>query len=109
MQRKHLQHLDFTETYRPAKWEDVIGQDAVLASLRPLLSAGRKRCFMFGGPAGVGKSSIAGLILTELRCQSFNRRQINAAEYSKIKQIRELLPGYNPIRGAAKMKKRSCG
>jgi DNA polymerase III subunit gamma/tau len=61
--------MELTEKYRPKTWEEVIGQELLLASLRrQLLSSRPARSLLFEGPTGVGKTSIAQISGRELLC-----------------------------------------
>src|SRR5437773_10519704 len=46
--------------WRPQKFDDVVGQQAVTRTLRNALSSGRlAQAFVFAGPRGVGKTTSA--------------------------------------------------
>lgn len=51
--------------YRPKTFDEVIGQDAVVRSLRGAIKAGTGKTFLFAGPSGTGKAQpLSSLILT---------------------------------------------
>jgi DNA polymerase III gamma/tau subunit len=56
------------DRYRPAKWEDVVGQDKVVARLRTLTTRGglSGRAYWLSGQSGTGKTTIARLIAAEV-------------------------------------------
>src|SRR5262245_24118284 len=56
------------DKYRPATWEDVVGQDKVVARLRALAGRGglAGRAYWLSGQSGTGKTTIARLIAQEV-------------------------------------------
>src|SRR5439155_21880948 len=59
--------VQLTEQYRPRIWEDVCGQDEVIATINTLRKRGLGgRAYVLTGKSGTGKSSIAKLIAAEV-------------------------------------------
>jgi DNA polymerase III gamma/tau subunit len=56
------------DKYRPATWDDVVGQDKVVTRLRTLAARGglAGRAFWLSGQSGTGKTTIARLIAAEV-------------------------------------------
>jgi DNA polymerase-3 subunit gamma/tau len=55
--------------WRPQRFDDVVGQQAVTRTLRNALTSGRlAQAFVFGGPRGVGKTTTARILARALSC-----------------------------------------
>ena len=62
------------QALRPSAWQDYVGQEKVLANLRVIIDAAKKRKdamdhILFSGPAGLGKTTLAVLVAKELGSQ----------------------------------------
>lgn len=80
--------------YRPQELEDVIGQDETVRSLKSLLSGGHlPHAFLFTGPSGVGKTTLARILATAVGCEPQNLLEIDAATNSGVESMREVLAG----------------
>ena len=56
-------------TWRPQKFDDVVGQQAVTRTLRNALASGRlAQAFVFAGPRGVGKTTTARILARAFNC-----------------------------------------
>ena len=80
------------QKYRPQTFEDVIGQEAVTRTLKNSILQGRiANAYIFCGPRGVGKTSIARLLSKILNCEKpMDKRPCNEC-YS----CREISQGNN--------------
>ncbi len=55
--------------WRPQRFDDVVGQQAVTRTLRNALASGRlAQAFVFAGPRGVGKTTTARILARALNC-----------------------------------------
>ncbi len=58
--------------YRPLLFEEVLGQEAVARTLVHAIETGRvAHAYLFSGPRGVGKTSMARILAKALCCQAF--------------------------------------
>ena len=56
--------------WRPQRFDDVVGQQAVTRTLRNALASGRlAQSFVFAGPRGVGKTTTARILARALNCE----------------------------------------
>jgi DNA polymerase III gamma/tau subunit len=77
--------------YRPKSFDQVLGQKATTLSIKKALKAGLSRAFLFIGPSGVGKTTLARLIAAHVGCSSDNILEVDAATYTGIDAMRELM------------------
>ncbi|MBI4642741.1 MAG: hypothetical protein HY743_03170 [Deltaproteobacteria bacterium] len=56
--------------WRPQNFEEVVGQEPITRTLQNAISQGRiAHAFLFSGPRGVGKTSVARILAKALNCQ----------------------------------------
>jgi len=55
--------------YRPQRFDDVVGQEAVVRTLKNAITSGQVRqAYLFAGPRGTGKTSMARILAKSLNC-----------------------------------------
>ncbi|HET6921848.1 MAG TPA: DNA polymerase III subunit gamma/tau, partial [Anaeromyxobacteraceae bacterium] len=111
--------------YRPATFEAVVGQDAIVRTLGNALASGRiAHAYLFAGPRGIGKTTTARLLARALLCPqrkgaapcgecavcrdaaaSVDIVEIDGASNRGIEEIRTLRENvkYSPARGRYKI------
>ncbi len=77
--------------YRPIKWEDVLGQEVVIKSIRKVLKNKLSRAFLLTGPSGTGKTTIARIAAAECKCEKQNIIEIAAAIYTGVDAMRQVV------------------
>lgn len=78
--------------YRPKHLDDVIGQDAVIKSIRKAIASSTPpHSFIFTGPAGVGKTTIARILAAGFNCGPGSIIEVDAASNSGVDAMKEVV------------------
>lgn len=120
-------YVGLARKWRPKIFDDVVGQPYAVDSLRLDVSTGRvKHAYLFSGPRGVGKTSMARILAKAMNCDKgptpapcgvcdrcraitegfdVDTVEIDAATYTKVENIRDLQEGFNrsPLGGKWKV------
>jgi DNA polymerase III subunit gamma/tau len=121
-----LEYLVLARKFRPQSFEDVAGQEHVVKTLRNAISQGHvAHAFLFSGPRGVGKTTVARILAKSLNCEkgptpipcnicsncreitdgsSLDVREIDGASNRGIDEIRELRENVKFAPAAARYK-----
>ena len=80
----------WTEKYRPYKFEDIIGQKENINRIKSLVEQKNIPHMLFSGPAGVGKTTTALVIVKELHKNNWrnNFLELNASDSRGIDTVR---------------------
>src|SRR5580765_8935066 len=79
--------------YRPDKFEDVIGQDEAVKSLKRVIKDNRAKTFVFTGPSGCGKTTLARILANTFaggKATQANIEEFDAATNSGADAVREV-------------------
>ncbi|HEV3433655.1 MAG TPA: replication factor C small subunit [Nitrososphaera sp.] len=86
-----LANLMWSERYRPKKLREVVNQKEIIKGISNLIKSPDIPHMLFSGPAGVGKTTTALCIATELLGDDWrkNTLELNASDERGIKMVRE--------------------
>lgn len=81
----------WTEKYRPDKFDDMVGQQEIIKRVRSLVQALNIPHLLFAGPAGIGKSTLALIVVKELFGSKWreNYLELNASDERGIDVVRQ--------------------
>jgi DNA polymerase III gamma/tau subunit len=77
--------------YRPSALEQVLGQSHIIPSLKRAVEDGRSHAFIFTGPSGVGKTTLARIVASMLGSSSHGVEEVDAATNSGADTMRDIV------------------
>src|ERR1044072_6247097 len=88
--------------YRPKSFDEVIGHDAAVKSLENSIAKGNSSAYLFTGPSGTGKTTLARITAGELGCNEVV--EVDAATNTGIDAMRDVTANlsYKPLGGGKK-------
>jgi len=92
MNRK--QHTLWVEKYRSQNLDSYVGNETIKKSIQQYLGQNDIQNFIFYGPAGTGKTTLAKLIVNNLDCDYL---YINASDERGIETIRDKVQGFASV------------
>ncbi len=97
-----MERIELYRRYRPTTLDQMVGNEATIKSLKAELENG-SHVFLFTGPAGCGKTTLARIIAKEVGAGDLSIKEINSAENRGIDTAREVQEQmrYNPSDGDA--------
>ena len=81
----------YVERFRPTSLEYYVGNEHIKEMVQKYLDQGDIQNFIFYGPAGSGKTTLAKIIVKNLDCDYL---YINASDENGIDTIREKVKGF---------------
>jgi len=91
---ENTNHSLLVEKYRPVKLKDYVGNESLKSSIASQLYNNDIQNFIFYGPAGTGKTTLAKLIIKNLDCDHI---YINASDERGIETIRDKVSGFASV------------
>ena len=92
--------MELYRKYRPAKFDEVVGNEMAIKTIRQELKHG-SHVFLMTGAAGTGKTTVARIMANYLKAGPMSVFEINSAENRGIDSAREIMEKmrYNPSDG----------
>ena len=106
-------HIPLPLKYRPMTFDDVVGQEHVVRTLRHAIGAGRvANAYLFIGPRGIGKTTLSRIFAKALNClspngvepcgacanceeiaagRSIDVTELDAASHNKVEDVRPII------------------
>jgi replication factor C small subunit len=95
------EHTLWVEKYRSQVLEDYVGNENIKKSIQQYLDQNDIQNFIFYGPAGTGKTTLAKLIVNNLDCDYI---YINASDERGIETIRDKVQGFASVNSFKSLK-----
>lgn len=100
--------MELNLKHRPKKFKEIFGNESVKESITSILSRDQENiphAFLFHGPTGTGKTTMARILATELGCPIDEILEYNTASMRGIDTIRNIIENcvYAPLSGYSKV------
>lgn len=104
--KKAMSNTALYRKYRPQNFNDVLGQEHIITVLKNAVKENRvSHAYLFAGPKGTGKTSVARILAKEAGCSGTDLLEIDAASSRGIDDVRSLREGvrFAPMQGKVKV------
>lgn len=100
--------LELYRAYRPLEFDDIVGNEEIIQSLRSVLARkeGIPSTFLFSGPSGCGKTTLARILAKRLGASGVrNLRELNISNTRGIDAARKIIENVRirPLGGGSKV------
>ena len=84
--------MNLITKYRPQSFDEVVGQAAVVRSLQSIVKKKDAQIFLFAGPAGTGKTTLARIVAKAYGCEDTQSAilELDAATFTGIDSMRSV-------------------
>lgn len=82
--------MNITETWRPKTLDKVLGQSHIIKGLTKIIEEKKHSTFLFEGPSGTGKTTLARICADMLGASGFDIEEFDAASNSGVEDMRAL-------------------
>lgn len=89
-----MQNSSLNTKYRPTTFDDVIGQDHITSSLKKVVADRRAKSFVFIGPSGTGKTTLARILANAFaggKLTQGNLDEVSAADHTGVNDMRDVI------------------
>ncbi len=84
--------MDLSLKFRPHSWQEVVGQQAIISILqRQVATKNWKNTYLFAGPHGCGKTTVARILANEINNGEGQPIEIDGASNNGVDNIRNLI------------------
>ena len=93
------------QKYRPKTFKGLLGNEESVEALSAMVRDDCPQVFLFHGPKGCGKTTVARILANELGVKGNDLREMDTADFRGIDVIREVRKqsGYRPLEGPYRM------
>jgi len=102
-----MENLPLYLKHRPSNFSEFIGNESTVESLQQVINKKSRqvRAFLFYGPSGTGKTTLARILKAEFGCSDKDFMEYNSSNTRGIDTIREIIANsiYAPLNGKVKI------